>query len=91
MLAALLRVPQDRFSVVWRVSRSHGILRKRRNIMVQFVKKFWKEEEGVTAIEYGLLAALIAVAIIVGATALGTNLNAIFSWISGKVAPPAAN
>ena len=41
-----------------------------------------------TAIEYGLLASLIALAIIVGATLLGTNLNALFTYIAGKVAVP---
>ena len=52
------------------------------------VKNFWKDEEGVTAIEYGLLAALIAVAIIVGATAVGVNLNAMFSGIAGLLTAP---
>ncbi|MBO6639615.1 MAG: Flp family type IVb pilin [Roseitalea sp.] len=37
--------------------------------------RFLKDESGATAIEYGLIAALIAVAIIAGATALGTELN----------------
>jgi pilus assembly protein Flp/PilA len=43
-------------------------------------------ERGVTAIEYGLIAALIAIAIIVGVTAVGTNLKAIFTAISGHLA-----
>lgn len=47
-----------------------------------------KSERGVTAIEYGLLASLVALAIIVGATLLGTNLGSLFSYIGGKVAPP---
>lgn len=47
------------------------------------VKNFLKEEDGVTAIEYGLIASLVAVAIIVGATALGTKLNAMFTYIAG--------
>jgi pilus assembly protein Flp/PilA len=46
-------------------------------------------ERGVTAIEYGLIASLVALAIIVGATALGVNLNSLFTYIGGKVAPPA--
>ena len=46
------------------------------------IKRFWADEEGVTAIEYGLLAALIAVAIIVGAGFLGTNLNDLFNRIA---------
>lgn len=47
-------------------------------------------EEGVTAIEYGLIASLVALAIIIGATALGVNLNGLFNYISTKVAAPAA-
>jgi pilus assembly protein Flp/PilA len=46
------------------------------------IKRFVRDEEGVTAIEYGLLAALIAVAIIVGAGLVGTNLNTLFTDIS---------
>ena len=38
-----------------------------------------------TAIEYGLIASLIAVAIIAGATALGTALNSTFNRLSGKM------
>jgi pilus assembly protein Flp/PilA len=45
-------------------------------------------ESGVTAIEYGLLAALIAVVIIVGVTLIGTNLEAIFNYIGGKLIVP---
>lgn len=47
-----------------------------------------ESERGVTAIEYGLIAALVALAIIVGITLVGTNLNALFNFIGGKVAPP---
>lgn len=46
-------------------------------------------ERGVTAVEYGLIASLIAIGIIVGVTLVGTNLNALFNLIGGKVAPPA--
>ena len=52
------------------------------------IVRFVKDEEGVTAIEYGLLAALIALAIIIGATALGTNLNGLFTYIANKVKAP---
>lgn len=41
-----------------------------------------RKQEGVTAIEYGLIAALIAVVIIVGATAVGLNLSALFNNIA---------
>jgi pilus assembly protein Flp/PilA len=45
-------------------------------------------EKGVTAIEYGLIASLIAVAIIAAITIVGTNLSAIFTFISGKLTVP---
>jgi len=48
--------------------------------------KFLKDEEGVTAIEYGLLAGLVAVAIIAGATILGGGLDTMFTAIGNKVA-----
>lgn len=48
--------------------------------------RFLKDESGATAIEYGLIAALIAVAIIGGVSALGTNANATFKEISDKIA-----
>lgn len=60
--------------------------------MVQFIKKFWQEEEGVTAIEYGLIAALIAVVIITAVTAVGGNLNAVFTYIANALKnTPAGN
>ena len=49
------------------------------------VKRFLKEEEGVTAIEYGLIAALIAMAIVVAVALVGTNLTAMFNKIAGKI------
>lgn len=45
-------------------------------------------ESGVTAIEYGLIAALIAVAIIVAVTAVGTNLSGLFSYVATKASAP---
>ena len=47
--------------------------------MNKLISRFVRDESGATAIEYGLIAALIAVAIIGGATALGTNLNTMFT------------
>lgn len=47
-----------------------------------------KSESGVTAVEYGLIASLVALAIIVGAGLLGTNLNALFNYIAGEVQAP---
>ena len=56
------------------------------------MKKFMrvlKDDEGVTAIEYGLIASLIAVAIILTVTAVGGGLNNIFTYIAGQLVPPA--
>ena len=53
--------------------------------VAQYLKNFAREEDGVTAIEYGLLASLIALAIIAGATALGGKLNDMFNFIAGKL------
>jgi len=47
--------------------------------------KFFHDESGATAIEYGLIAALVAVVIITGLTALGTSLNAKFNTVSSTV------
>ena len=47
--------------------------------------RFFKDDEGVTAIEYGLIAALIAVVIIVGITLIGQNLLAKFNYIGGQL------
>ena len=58
--------------------------------LVQFVKSFIREEDGAAAIEYGLLAALIAIAIIVGATFLGTSLNGLFTRLGACMATPTA-
>ena len=44
-----------------------------------------RDESGVTAIEYALIAALIAVAAIAAFTLVGTNLSTVFSTIAGKV------
>ena len=44
-----------------------------------------RDESGATAIEYGLIAALIAVAIIAALTVLGTNLSALFEGIASTV------
>jgi pilus assembly protein Flp/PilA len=50
------------------------------------VKAFAEDENGVTAIEYGLIAALVGVAIIAGATALGGKLSTLFDDIGTKLA-----
>ena len=50
--------------------------------------RFAKDQSGATAIEYGLIATLIAVAIIVGAGALGTKLNQVFNGLATKLTAP---
>jgi pilus assembly protein Flp/PilA len=47
--------------------------------------RFVRDESGATAIEYGLIAALIAVVIITAVTSVGTNLSGTFNTIAGKV------
>jgi pilus assembly protein Flp/PilA len=53
--------------------------------MRAFITKLIQDEAGVTAIEYGLIAALIAIAAIVAMTALGTSLSNTFSYVSTKL------
>lgn len=52
---------------------------------MNILAKFAKDESGATAIEYGLIAALIAVAVIIAAGLLGTQLGATFNYITGKL------
>ena len=49
--------------------------------ITRFIQKFVRDEEGVTAIEYGLIAALIAVVIIASVTLVGSKLNLVFTNI----------
>jgi pilus assembly protein Flp/PilA len=57
--------------------------------MKNLVTRFLENESGVTAIEYGLIAALISVVIITAAAAVGTQLAAVFTHISTKLAAAA--
>ena len=52
-------------------------------------KNFTQDESGATAIEYGLLAALVALGITVGATALGTELGLFFGRIATRLSTAA--
>lgn len=49
------------------------------------IRGFLKDESGATAIEYGMIAALIAVAIILVLQTIGTKLNTTFTTIKGKL------
>lgn len=52
--------------------------------MARLLLAFIKNQTGATAIEYGLIAALIAVAAIVGMTATGTSIQGIFGYTANK-------
>jgi pilus assembly protein Flp/PilA len=53
--------------------------------MVAAMKRFWNDESGATAVEYGLMVALIAVVIIGAVTLLGTGLRDRFQQVDGAV------
>ena len=53
--------------------------------MSKLVARFAKDESGATAIEYGLIAALIGIAIMVGSSLVGNALNNLFTRIAGKL------
>jgi pilus assembly protein Flp/PilA len=62
--------------------------------MNKLLSRFLKDESGATAIEYGLIAALISVGIIAGATSLGGSINSTFNKLGAKMdgaAPAAGN
>ena len=52
------------------------------NWLTTQIKGFFRDEDGVTAIEYGLIAALIAIVIIAAVTLTGTNLRLVFERIA---------
>jgi pilus assembly protein Flp/PilA len=50
-----------------------------------FLLNLGRDEKGVTAVEYGLIAALIAAVIIAGVSLLGTNIKAVFNTIASTI------
>ncbi len=56
--------------------------------MFNHLRTFIADESGVTAIEYGLIAALVAVAAISAFTALGGKLSSVFTGVSNKMVVP---
>jgi pilus assembly protein Flp/PilA len=52
--------------------------------MLRFFRKLRKDENGATAIEYGLIAGLISVVIIAAVSLVGTTLSALFTYIAGE-------
>ena len=55
------------------------------------IATFVRDEGGATAVEYGLIAALIAVVIIVALTALGTNISSKFNTIASSISTAGAS
>jgi pilus assembly protein Flp/PilA len=53
--------------------------------MSKFVTRFLKDESGATAIEYGLIAALVAVVLVTALTALGTKLQGTFNKVANEL------
>ena len=53
--------------------------------MMRFVRRFLSDAAGATAIEYALVASLISITIIAGATAIGTSLSGTFTTISNSL------
>jgi pilus assembly protein Flp/PilA len=53
--------------------------------MFGLIKNLWNDESGATAVEYGIMVALIAVAIIVTVGLLGTALDGLFSHVEGEL------
>lgn len=49
------------------------------------VKRFIQDEQGATAVEYGLMVALIAAVVITGASYLGNETNKTFSYVGDKI------
>jgi len=56
--------------------------------MLKSIMNFVRDEEGASAVEYGLLAALIAAVIVGAVTTLGTTLNSTFETVATNVAVP---
>ncbi|AJW47287.1 Flp family type IVb pilin [Ralstonia mannitolilytica] len=56
--------------------------------MKHAILQFIRDEQGATAIEYGLMAGLIAAAIVATVGNVGTNLNSVFNYIKGKLVAP---
>ena len=54
--------------------------------MMKQIVRFMREDEGTTAVEYGLMLALISAALIAAVTLLGTNLGTRFTAVAGIVA-----
>ncbi|MDB5412253.1 MAG: pilus assembly protein [Rubritepida sp.] len=57
--------------------------------MRNILKRLWKDENGATAIEYGLIAGLISIVIAISAPGIGASLTTVFATIATKMAAAA--
>jgi pilus assembly protein Flp/PilA len=55
--------------------------------MSKALRNFWDNDDGATAVEYGLIASLIAIVAITSLTTVGTKLSATFKFIAGQLKP----
>jgi pilus assembly protein Flp/PilA len=58
-------------------------------MMMNLMMRLWKDEEGQGMVEYGLILALVSIAVITVLGLMGTNLNTIFTQIKNAIVPPA--
>jgi pilus assembly protein Flp/PilA len=78
----LLEIPK-RFLQVFSTHSPDGVVLG--VVEMSMIARFIANQDGATAIEYGLIAALIAVVIITAVTAVGTSLSTTFTTVSGKI------
>lgn len=86
MLLAAFAVPDRRCSASRLQRPDSGTVGGRGYQVIDLAKRFIKEESGATAIEYGLIAAGISVAIIVVVNSLGSQLKTTFTKVSSQLA-----
>lgn len=53
--------------------------------MIRFAKRFLRDDSGATAIEYGLIAALLSITIVAAASAIGGGVGSMFTGVASKV------
>ena len=61
--------------------------------MLDYLKTWMQlrgDKRAVTMLEYGILAAVIAAAVVTAAALIGTNLNSVFGYVSGKLVTPSS-
>ena len=58
--------------------------------MIKFINRFVRDEEGATAVEYGLLVAVISIVVVGAAILVGQELSAVFNTVSSCLNSPSA-